>query len=190
MSRKAWTNHLARKASPGAARSTSRAPQDSRLRPRPRRKRIIPEIETVDAPEVQIHDMLIVGKPRMTQRDKWMRRDVVMRYRAMKDEIRIRGVQIPDAFVAVIYLPMPKSWPAAYKLEMNGTKHQVRPDHDNASKALSDCGRLQDQRIHDGRAIKRWAYRPRLVIVNTEKRGQPTPEEIAQWLPPKETAST
>lgn len=190
MSRKAWARLLERKGGMGQARSKGATMDASVGRARPRKKRVVSPVESVDAPEVQIHDMLVMGKPRMTQRDKWIKRDVVMRYRAMKDEIRIRGVQIPDAFVAVIYLPMPKSWPPAYKLEMNGTKHQVKPDHDNASKALSDCGRLQDQRIHDGRAIKRWAYRPRLVIVNTEKRGQPTPEEIAQWLPPKETAST
>lgn len=188
MSRKAWTKHLTRKASPGAARSPSRAPQDSRLRPRPRRKRILPEIETVEAPEVQIHDMPIVGKPRMTQRDKWMKRDVVLRYRAMCDEIRVRGVQVPDAFVAVIYLPMPKSWRPAQKAAMNGVKHQSKPDHDNCAKAIADSARRQDHRIHDGRAIKRWAYRPRVVIINAEKRGQPTPEEIDEWLPEKDDA--
>lgn len=183
MSRRSWTKHLAGNEQPKRAQRSARGLASPAIKQRPRARREPQVVEVVDCDEIQIHDILIVGKPRQTQRDKWKKRECVLRYRAMCDEMRLRGVKVPDSYVAVVYLPMPKSWTPAKRFEMNGTKHQTKPDHDNCAKSIGDSVRRQDQRIHDGRAIKRWAYRPRLVIVNTEKRDQPSQDEIAFWLP-------
>lgn len=189
MSRSSWTRLLA--TTEKRTRSTWASPDNGATlaRQRPRARKITPAPEVVECAEVQIHDVLVVGKPRQSQRDRWKKRECVLRYRAMCDELRIRGVKVPDAYVAVVYLPMPRSWPPAKRAEMNGTRHQSKPDHDNLAKSLGDAVRRQDQRIHDGRAVKRWAYSPRLVIVNTDKRDQPTAEEIAAWLPVAGAAS-
>ena len=37
------------------------------------------------------YPIIPLGKPRMTQRDKWAKRPAVLRYRAFKDECRLHG---------------------------------------------------------------------------------------------------
>jgi hypothetical protein len=56
---------------------------------------------------------LPMGKPRMTQRDKWQKRDCVIRYRLYCDKIREQAGNIPIDPLAVhikAYLPMAESW--------------------------------------------------------------------------------
>lgn len=99
-----------------------------------------------------------VPKPRMTQRDKWKQRPCVMRYRAFKDEVRLRKVSVPKAGAHVIFaLPMPKSWPKARKLKMAGLPHEQKPDVDNLIKALLDGLYTDDSVVSDIRISKVWA---------------------------------
>ena len=100
-----------------------------------------------------------IGKPRMTQRDKWDQRPAVMRYRAFADELRLRVGPVPalPLYVGwVAYFPMPKSWSNAKREKMAGTYHRQKPDRDNIDKAILDALWKEDSCIADGRMIKRW----------------------------------
>jgi hypothetical protein len=58
-----------------------------------------------------IYPIVPMGKPRMTRADKWKKRPEVMRYRAFCDEVRLRGVALPESGAHVTFvLPMPASW--------------------------------------------------------------------------------
>lgn len=100
-------------------------------------------------------------KPRMTQRDKWMRRPAVIRYRAFCDAVRAcwpAGVPYPEAGAHVTFhLPMPRSWSKAKREAMKGTPHRQKPDRDNLEKALLDALHSDDCAVWDGRTTKRWS---------------------------------
>jgi len=94
-----------------------------------------------------------MGKPRMTQRDKWKGRDVVQKYMAYKDEVR-RQINVPlwklpepISFSWWAWFPLPASWSKVRKLRKAGTIHRVKPDRDNVDKALMDILFRFDQRI-------------------------------------------
>lgn len=58
-----------------------------------------------------IYAITPMGKPRMTRSDKWKKRPEVLRYRAFCDEVRARGVILPESRSHIIFiLPMPQSW--------------------------------------------------------------------------------
>ena len=82
-------------------------------------------------------------KPRMTAGDKANYRPVTQKYWAYKDELVIQANQVgfvlPDSFVAIFYVAMPKSWSKKKRLEMRGKPHQQAPDLDNMQKGLVDC---------------------------------------------------
>lgn len=110
-----------------------------------------------------------MGKPRMTQRDKWQKRPAVVRYRAWCDAAR---ASLPDrpktpshaAFVA--FLPIPGSWSKAKKAEMKNQPHRQKPDLDNITKAVFDALFREDSVIHAAMCEKRWddGSGPRIVI--------------------------
>ena len=82
-------------------------------------------------------------KPRMTQSDKWNNRPVVTNYWAYKDDLVTQanqaGFVLPDSFVAIFYIAMPKSWSKKQRAAMRGKPHQQAPDLDNLQKGLADC---------------------------------------------------
>jgi len=82
-------------------------------------------------------------KPRMTQRDRWKQRPVVVRYHQWKDDLKKEAKRLaytlPEAYSVIFYVPMPKSWSKKKKMEYLGTPHKQRPDLDNYLKALNDC---------------------------------------------------
>ncbi len=45
---------------------------------------------------MKIFNITPMGKPRMTRADKWKQREVVMRYRAFCDEVRLKSVTMPE----------------------------------------------------------------------------------------------
>jgi Holliday junction resolvase RusA-like endonuclease len=111
------------------------------------------------------YPILPVPKPRMTQRDKWQQRPAVMRYRAFKDDIRLRKVELPTEGAMVEFaIPMPKSWSNARKSKMDGTAHRQKPDIDNLVKALADACFEDDSLIHTIAARKVWAQRGEIRI--------------------------
>lgn len=108
-----------------------------------------------------------VPKPRMTQRDKWKKRDCVERYRAFCDELRILIGKVhasgdyPDLerVDLVFVVPMPKSWSSTKKVDKFWRQHDSRPDRDNFLKAWQDALFQDDCRIWDGRVTKIWGVR-------------------------------
>lgn len=120
-----------------------------------------------------------VGKPRMTQRDRWSKRTHVVAYRAWCDELRLAvqqqiGSPPPaDQVIALDWLATfapPPSWSKRRKLACVGQLHRETPDRDNIDKAILDClwpktkGEQGDEAIASGRLRKVWGFHPSLVI--------------------------
>jgi Holliday junction resolvase RusA-like endonuclease len=102
------------------------------------------------------YNIIPVSKPRMTQRDRWKKRPVVLKYHAYKDELRLRGVKLPDRHHVTFILPMPASWSKKKKKSLYGKPHQQRPDADNLIKGLWDALFEEDSHIWDFRVTKIW----------------------------------
>lgn len=114
----------------------------------------------------------------MTQRDKWMKRACVVRYREFKDECRLINVHIPkDGALIEFYIPMPKSWSLKKKEKFAYTPHRQTPDIDNLLKALFDAVLKDDSHIWSIYAIKIWSWEPRIII------DEINPCDIHQKLP-------
>ena len=103
-----------------------------------------------------VYPITPVPAPRMTRRDRWAKRPCVLRYWAFRDEVRLRGVTLPERGRIVFVLPMPASWPSASRADMNGKPHTAKPDIDNLIKALLDSLFTSDAHIHTVQAEKRW----------------------------------
>lgn len=143
------------------------------------------EPSTVAIPAIQMADVRVAPKPRQSQRDRWKPRDCVQRYRASGDELRLHRLKLPDTFVLVFYIAMPRSWSAKQRDAMRFQPHQSKPDESNLRKAVEDHLHPCDQRIYDGRGIKVWADADRLVIVAAKPMSSHSisPELIASWAP-------
>ncbi len=115
-----------------------------------------------------------VGKPRQTQRDRWAKRECVMRYRAYADQVCLCvrqqvGILPEAAQIArldwVAYFVPPLSWNNKKRLAAYDELHRVRPDLDNICKGIFDIlfpgG---DSAIAHGEYKKLWAPLARLVI--------------------------
>lgn len=102
-----------------------------------------------------------MGKPRMTQRDVWKQRPVVLRYRDYCDRImeaapnRVLNVDVYAVDVCA-YLAMPKSWNQKKKAAHKGQMHRAKPDWDNIAKAVCDALFKDDSGVADGRCRKFW----------------------------------
>lgn len=112
-----------------------------------------------------------MGKPRMTQKDKWSKREVTDRYwelkRHMKQIADVYNFKLPEAnYHMIFYIPMPDSWPKSKKEQMNLQPHKQRPDKDNLEKGVLDALCPEDSYVWDGRVTKYWAYKGKIVIKN------------------------
>ncbi|MCK4705871.1 MAG: RusA family crossover junction endodeoxyribonuclease [Gammaproteobacteria bacterium] len=106
-----------------------------------------------------------VPKPRMTQRDKWQKRQAVLRYRAFKDDCRFNDVSLPLSGAHIVFnMPMPKSWSKKKCNEMNGLPHQNKPDCDNLLKSLMDAVYDDDSSVYDVRISKFWSEKGSVII--------------------------
>jgi Holliday junction resolvase RusA-like endonuclease len=65
---------------------------------------------------------------------------------------------------AVYLIPMPNSWSAKKKEQMNGLPCLTKPDTDNITKAVKDALRKDDGDIWWERAEKRWAYKGSIIL--------------------------
>lgn len=97
-------------------------------------------------------DITPIAKPRMTQRDKWKKRDIVVKYWKYKDNLKwlcLLNKWIPqDELDVEFILPMPKYWSETKKISMNGQPHKQRPDLDNLVKGFQDALLKEDSHIH------------------------------------------
>jgi Holliday junction resolvase RusA-like endonuclease len=115
-----------------------------------------------------------VGKPRMTQRDKWAKRPAVLKYRHFCDLLRQYVKTLPPSFAVDFHISMPKSWSQKKKDAMNGTPHQQKPDVDNLQKSLFDAVCEDDSYIWNVHARKFWATTGSIFITSVD---QPSPNE-------------
>ena len=114
---------------------------------------------------IQEYDITPVAKPRMTQRDKWKGRPVVLNYFAFRDEVRLKKVFIPESNSHVTFVvPMPKKWSEKKKVEMDGKPHQQTPDVDNFCKGILDAVFEEDCRVWDIRATKLWGRKGKIIV--------------------------
>lgn len=98
-----------------------------------------------------------IGKVRMSQRDKWAKRPVVMRYRAYHDKVRAYGVDLQEGDSVTFWLPMPESWSKRKRAECDGHLHRQKPDIDNLLGGLMDAVFEDDKALACiGRIEKRW----------------------------------
>lgn len=111
-----------------------------------------------------------IGKPRMTQRDKWLNppRPAVAKYYVFKDILSYlaakEGFVLPDTFRATFTIPFPKSYSKKKCDLLDGKPHQLKPDVDNCCKSLLDCLKKQDCTVWDVRVTKVWGYQGKIEI--------------------------
>lgn len=114
-------------------------------------------------------NIIPIGKPRMTRRDKWKKRPVINNYYAFKDELNLKAnlhkYSLTDILIITFYLPMPQSWSKKKRLEMNGMPHRQKPDFDNLVKAFTDALTIDDSMIWNCTIKKYWSDTPRIVVV-------------------------
>jgi Holliday junction resolvase RusA-like endonuclease len=110
------------------------------------------------------HIITPVAKPRMTQRDKWMKRPAVVKYFAFKDECREKGVSLKDESYVCFIIPFPKSMKKAERQELLYRPHQQKPDLDNLLKALMDAVLDEDSHISHVQVKKIWGERGEIII--------------------------
>jgi len=114
-----------------------------------------------------------MGKPRMTQRDKWKKRDVVERYYALKDQLNSQANKqhyTPGNSLRIFfYIQMPESWSKKKRDSLNGKPHQQKPDIDNLVKAFLDCLVKEDKGVYHIEATKYWVSdNPGIVAINID----------------------
>ena len=117
---------------------------------------------------IKVYSIKPVPAPRQVRKDKFNPSVSVLRYRAFRDEVRSRKIEIPIPFYHIIFiLPMPKSWNKSKKETVLYQPHTQTPDKDNLEKALLDSVFQEDKHIHDGRVTKRWGKEGAIIISNT-----------------------
>lgn len=59
---------------------------------------------------MKIYEITPIGKPRMTQRDRWHKRPATAAYWAYKEHVRLLGIRLPESGYHVTFvIPMPMS---------------------------------------------------------------------------------
>ena len=98
-----------------------------------------------------------LGKPRMTRRDKWFKRQCTKRYWAWAARAREAFghndkvvLTQPTTLSIVAYFSIPASWSTYKKEQAKNMPHTVKPDFDNCIKAVADALFHNDQMICDG----------------------------------------
>jgi Holliday junction resolvase RusA-like endonuclease len=115
-----------------------------------------------------------LGKPRMTQRDKW--RPIVKKYYVYSNFLRlqanIQGLEsLPPVIESLyIHIPMPKSWSKKKKEAMNGRIHEQTPDIDNILKGIMDTLCKEDKHVaHFKSGLgKFWAKEGAIILTLNE----------------------
>lgn len=112
-----------------------------------------------------------IGKPRMTQRDKWLNppRPEVLKYRLSKHAIQTYAMMeefvLGEILAGTFILPMPNSWSKKKKKLMEGKPHLNKPDLDNIIKFVQDSLKPEgDQMIHTIVANKIWGEEGKIIL--------------------------
>jgi Holliday junction resolvase RusA-like endonuclease len=114
---------------------------------------------------IRLYPIDPISAPRQVQSDRWRSRPAVARYRAYRDELHIKGLQIPEPFHHFVFvLAMAPSWSEAKKQANDGMPHHLKPDRDNLEKAVLDAYFGEDRHIWHGAATKIWGRRGVLLV--------------------------
>lgn len=113
-----------------------------------------------------IYPITPVPAPRQSRRDAWAPRPEVLRYRAFRDEVLFRKVEVPEDGAAITFvMPMPKSWGKHKKAAMVGQLHKQKPDLDNLLKALVDAVYCDDCMVSSYAGVRKiWGYEGSIII--------------------------
>jgi Holliday junction resolvase RusA-like endonuclease len=115
-----------------------------------------------------LFDVIPMGAPRMTRADKWKKREVVLRYFAMKNILQLQAnlmkYEMGETLNVVFFLPMPDTWSNKKKEAMNGLPHKQKPDTDNLVKGIKDSLLKDDSVVWKEQAEKRWAFKGSILI--------------------------
>lgn len=111
-------------------------------------------------------DIEPIGKPRMTQRDKFVKRKCTTEYWNFKDYLNKDGFCLSNKFSILFCLPFPKTYSKKKCKELFLKPHQQKPDIDNMLKAVIDSLKDDDKSICDIKARKVWSYKPAIFIIN------------------------
>jgi Holliday junction resolvase RusA-like endonuclease len=111
-----------------------------------------------------------IGKPRMTQRDRWAKRPAVVRYREWADRLRAAAGPVPPAetvleLAILAQFEPPKSWSKKRRVAVIGELHRSKPDLDNVAKAVMDALFPEDSAIAKGTFEKRWHWKAGIEII-------------------------
>ena len=111
-----------------------------------------------------------IGKPRMTQSDKWKKRACVLKYWHFKDclinEAKKQNFILSDKIHIALYFKPNKSLSYNKAKQLIGKPHQVKPDYDNCAKAICDALREDDERIYESFTSKYYHEEDKIVITN------------------------
>jgi Holliday junction resolvase RusA-like endonuclease len=127
----------------------------------------------------------VIGKPRMTQADKWKKppRMPVARWLYFKDRFLLAAIAAgyrpeTDLVLGVdvtARIAMPASWSGKQRARLLSTPHDAKPDWDNIGKAVSDALTGDDSKIYRGTVVKFWTDRdPGLDVTLMVYRGKET----------------
>lgn len=117
-----------------------------------------------------------IGKPRMTQQDRWKKRPATDRYWEWCDIARVAAglgkmekANAEDYFGVIVFAhcSIPKSYSPKKRAALEGMLCSSKPDTDNIIKALCDALFENDERICIMQGYKYWAYdneAPRLDV--------------------------
>jgi len=112
----------------------------------------------------------VMGKPRMTHKDRWEKRPATTRYWAFKDNIKLQarqqGFQLADQYMAKVFIKMPKSWSKKKKESMYGKPHRQKPDWDNIAKGIQDALLEEDSSVWFAVVLKCWWHESKIILEN------------------------
>ena len=116
-----------------------------------------------------------IPKPRMTQRDKWLKppRKPVQQYRFYKNALIALSQRhkyiVKNPLSVIFVIEMPKSWSKKKRQRMANQPHEVKPDLDNLIKGFKDALCENDSFVHTYDQIKKvWGERGQLIIKNND----------------------
>jgi len=136
---------------------------------------IIPQGEQKASEGGVFYPIVPYPAPRMVRSDRWRKRPCVLKYRAFRDEVRLRGVVIPSGqFKVTFFMAIPRSYSQAKRDAMDGQPHTSnRADADNLLKALLDAALKSDGHIWSPHPEKRWTSgQPGILIEPLEGEGR------------------
>ncbi len=122
------------------------------------------------------------AKPRMTQRDRWKKRPVVVKYHIYKDSMKHYANEfnycVDETLSLTFIIPFPKSYSNKKKNELRGQPHRLRPDLDNLLKAFKDALCKEDSYIHTYQNINKiWGDDGQIIVKKLKNNFNDTPPE-------------